>query len=83
MTGKLIICSVAILALETYWSNQYGPKVGKFEDPCSRLILQCILLASFFPTLLKNSLNSLAILYGLFNSLRSVLMLFTFVFILF
>lgn len=35
MTGKLIICSVAILALGTYWSNQYGPKAGKFGDPWS------------------------------------------------
>jgi hypothetical protein len=25
-----------VLALETYWSNQYGPKAGKFGDPWSR-----------------------------------------------
>jgi hypothetical protein len=25
-----------VLALGTYWSNQYGPKAGKFGDPWSR-----------------------------------------------
>jgi hypothetical protein len=25
-----------VLALGTYWSNQYGPKAGKFGDPCTK-----------------------------------------------
>lgn len=28
-----------VLALGTYWSNQYGPKAGKFEDPWPRTFL--------------------------------------------
>lgn len=41
-----------MLALGTYWSNQYGARAGKFEEPCSMTCRE-VAIFNFYTTLFE------------------------------